>query len=273
MILIGESGATKADWRLIGDHGEIRQFQQKGFNAATHDHSTFIGELKPLIPEPEKVKKIYLYAAGVNEGIKKPLIQTMQSLFHDATISIETDLLAAARGLLGSKPGMVGILGTGANLCKYDGDQIIQRIPPLGYILGDEGSGSYMGKQLLTRFLRKQFSESLMSEINQYFGGIEEDEVIREVYGKPSNTYLASFSRYLIENQNDREIYQLIHRCFHDYFDAFGVNKDLKHGFTGSVAFLCGNILRKVTAERQIQLDLIVQSPIAGLTLYHQENG
>ncbi len=273
MILIGESGATKADWRLIGDHGEIRQFQQKGFNAATHDPAEFLQGLKPLVPEPEKVSKVYLYAAGVNDEIKKPLIKTFQSLFGNASIDIETDLLAAARGLFGNDPGMVGILGTGSNLCKYDGDRIIQRIPPLGYILGDEGSGNYMGRRLLAMFLRHQFSKSLLKEIDQYFNGIKEADVIREVYSKPSNTYLASFSRYLIENQNDREIYQLIHRCFNDYFDAFGVEKNMKYGFTGSVAFLCGNILRKVAVERGIILDLIVQSPIAGLTLYHQENG
>jgi len=273
MILIGESGATKADWRLIDDSGGVQQFQQKGFNAATHDPAEFLRELETLIPEPERVKKVYLYAAGVSDGVRSPLTKTFHTVFHDATIYVETDLLAAARGLLGNEPGMVGILGTGANLCQYDGYKIIQRIPPLGYILGDEGSGSYMGRKLLARFLRKQFNSSLLAQINAYFNGIEEEEVIRQVYGRPSNTYLASFSRFLIENQNEREVYQLIHRCFHDYFDAFGVRKELRYGFAGSVAFLCGNILRKVAAERGIALDLIVQSPIAGLTLYHQENG
>ncbi|MEQ8878289.1 MAG: N-acetylglucosamine kinase [Cyclobacteriaceae bacterium] len=273
MILIGESGATKADWRLIEKKGTIHQFQQKGFNAATHDPAVFMDELKPLIPDPEKVKKVYLYAAGVSEGSKMPLIKVMNGLFHDATISVETDLLAAARGLFGHEAGMVGILGTGANLCEYNGHKIISRIPPLGYILGDEGGGSYMGRKLLARYLRGQFSEELLTKISTYFNGIEEEEVISQVYGKPSNTYLASFSRFLIEKQNDREIYQLIHRCFHDYFDAFEATTELRYGFTGSVAFLCGNILRKVAAERRIMLDLIVQSPIAGLTLYHQENG
>ncbi|MBV6641495.1 MAG: N-acetylglucosamine kinase [Cyclobacteriaceae bacterium] len=273
MILIGESGATKADWRLIGKDGNIQQFQQKGFNMATHDSAEFLEGLKPLIAEPEKVTKVYLYAAGVSEGLKKPLIKSMNGLFPDAVISVETDLLAAARGIFGTEAGMVGILGTGANLCEYNGDKITGRIPPLGYILGDEGGGSYMGRKMLARYLRGQFSDELLAEISTYFNGIEEEEVIREVYGKPSNTYLASFSRFLIENQNDREIYQLIHRCFHDYFDAFEATTDLRYGFTGSVAFLCGNILRKVAAERRIMLDLIVQSPIAGLTLYHQENG
>ena len=272
MILIGESGATKIDWRLINGE-KIQQFQQKGFNAATHHPGEFLSGIEEFIPDPSKIKRFYLYAAGIIDEIRLPLNDAIEGIFPNAHVEVASDLLAAARGLCGNSPGMVGILGTGANLCEYDGKQIASRIPPLGYILGDEGGGSYMGRKLVARYVRKQFGEPLLEKIRQQYPEVTEAEVIRQVYSQSANTYLASFTRFIVDNQNDPEIYQLAHRCLHDYFDAFKVDTQLPYRFTGSIAFYLGNILRKVSAERGIHLDLIVQSPIAGLTLYHQEHG
>ncbi len=272
MILIGESGATKIDWRLIDD-AKIQQFQQKGFNAATHDPAVFLEEIKMLVPQPKDIVKFYFYAAGIIENENHPIAESVQKIFTNASVEVGSDLLAAARGLCGNKPGMAGILGTGANLCEYDGEKIVNRIPPLGYILGDEGGGSYIGRKLVARYIRNQFGGSLMGKIREAYPELNESTAVKKVYGEPSNAYLASFSRFVIENQDDLEIYQLAHRCFHDYFDAFDMKTSLPYHFTGSIAYLLGNILRKVAAERGITLDLIVQSPIAGLTLYHQENG
>lgn len=272
MILIGESGATKIDWRLI-DGKDIQQFQQKGFNAATHSPQEFLAGIATSIPAPDKIKRFYLYAAGIIDEIRLPLNDAIEGLFPNAKVEVASDLLAAARGLCGNAPGMVGILGTGANLCEYDGEKIASRIPPLGYILGDEGGGSYMGRKLVARYIRKQFGDSLLKKIKQQYPDMIESEVVRQVYSGSANTYLSSFTRFIVDNQNDPEVYHLAHGCLHDYFEAFKVETDLPYRFTGSIAYYLGNILRKVSAERGIKLDLIVQSPIAGLTLYHQEHG
>ncbi len=276
MILIGETGATKTDWRLIDESG-IRQFSQPGFNVATHDPQVFIDNTKAqfqtIAPD---IDRVYLYLSGIGEAGNELLDNLLQETFSKATIHLASDLLGAARALFGSGPGVVGILGTGANACKYDGEQLVERIPPLGYILGDEGSGNYLGKKFLAMYLRGRFSADLTKKIAAQFEGLDEPAVLRQVYGQTSNTYLGTFAKFLIDHQNEPELYPLIHQSFHAYFDAFHFSdsdKQLTHRFTGSVAHFLGNILRKVAAERGIALDLIVQSPIAGLTLYHQKNG
>lgn len=275
MILIGETGATKTDWRLL-DGESIQQFVQEGFNATTHDSKVFVQNTKNQFQSfASDIDQIHLYLAGGNDSLNRSLKVSLQQVFPKASIHLATDLVAAARALYGKEPGIVGIIGTGANACIYDGNHITEGISPLGYILGDEGSGNYLGRQFLRMYLRGQFSANLTKKINEQFGEMDENSVLQRVYSQAASTYLASFVRFLIDNQNDEEIYQLIHRSFHDYFDAFRfpkAEKTLKYRFTGSVAHFLGNILRKVASERGITLDLIVQSPIAGLTLYHQQN-
>lgn len=279
MILIADAGATKTDWRVI-ERGEILQFKSDGFNPRSHSISTFVNSIpREIISRKNKIKNVYYYGAALSDpAITSRLKGLLLAEFKHAEIFITTDLFGAARSLFGKEAGVACILGTGSAACFYDGFKITKRIPSLGYILGDEGSGFYLGKELLSRYLRGQLSEIIENKFNQEFGKISEEMVLHRIYQEPkANAYLAGFTSFVINNQSDPFLYQLAYRnielFFQQYFRDFEEIKTKKIRFTGSVAYFLSNIIRKFATDHQLTIDLISQSPIAGLTLYHKENG
>lgn len=273
MILVADVGGTKTDWRLI-DGVEMGQFSSKGFNLSTGDFNDFIRNIPVEVKELEGLKEVHLYIAGIQQSgiIGGSDMRKLQEAFNTKRLFINGDHLAAARGLCLDQPGWVGIIGTGSNLCQYDGSQIVKRIPPLGFILGDEGSSVYMGKKLVRDVLRGKVPENISDSLSKRFN-LSEQEVIGKVYKSgEARVFLSSFSRYLLQNSSDPYVYHLIYSSFEEYFDAFLIDNtpEVIH-FTGSVAFFFSNILRQVSNDRGIRVGNITETPIAGLALYHKQ--
>lgn len=275
MILIADAGGTKTDWQLVkGD--KITQFFTQGFNPNTHEMDDFIKEIEYTFRAIlVKVEKLFFYGASVypensifKEGISR--------LFPNAQVETNNDLLGSCRSLSANAPAFVGILGTGSAGCYYDGTKVINHRPSLGHALGDEGSGAILGKNLLTLALRKRLDSSLQTLFDQEFK-LTKEKVYAHVYnGEAPNTYLASFVKFLLKNKRESQIHELLSREFRSYFEAFFMDMkglhDYPFHFTGSVAYYFGDFIREIGSELNLTISRIVQSPIAGLTLYHQSN-
>lgn len=277
MILIADSGSSKTDCRIINNDGSISQATCAGMNPYYHDSDSILKELAEILkPQIDgEVQQVFYYGAGCStaENCSK-IAEAILRVFPTASIQINHDLLAAARSLCGQEEGIACILGTGANSCLYDGSDIVDNVAALGFILGDEGSGFYLGKQLMADYLRRNLPQNIADAMDEKYG-LNKDAVLKKVYLKEGGSkYLASFSEFISENIGDPYLYRMVYHSFDEFFEK-NVMKYENHAnqnihFTGSVAFYFSDILRQVGQDKGITIKNIIQSPIAGLTLYHQ---
>jgi glucosamine kinase len=283
MILIADSGSTKTDWRIIDSENRIHQFRTAGINPYFQSSEDIVKILQEeLIPacgsllENETISEIWFYGAGCSSPAKVQVVENaLNEVFISAQIEVQHDLLAAARAVCGHKPGIAAIMGTGSNSCWYDGEKIVENIPSLGYILGDEGSGAHLGKLLLSDVLTGDAPENISKNFFERLKYSKED-VLEAVYKQPlPNRFLAQFSKFIYQNLKDPYMTDLVARSFEAFFQKhickYSVHKDLKMGVVGSVAFYFSNILRRVAEENGVEIQTIIESPIAGLALYHLE--
>ena len=278
MILIADSGSTKTDWRIIAKDGSIQQLKTEGFNPYYQSSKEISHKLKvQLLPNiTSDISTIYFYGAGCANPEKNKIIEeALCENFKSSTIEINSDLLAAARSTCNHEQGIACILGTGSNSCLFDGKEIIDNIRPLGFLLGDEGSGAYLGKILLVSYLRGELPEKLAKKMNDRYK-VSINDVLQKVYKEPfPNKYLASYSKFLYDNINEPYVYQLVYQAF-EMFIKMNVMKyenheNIKVHFVGSIAFYYANVLRQVASDLGIGVKNILETPIAGLTLYHQQ--
>jgi len=278
MILIADSGASKTDWRVINEKGEIGQHKGIGFNPNYQTAVEMSNELQDefLLNLRDEVETIYYYGAGC--GSQKNRLQVtnaLKSIFKSAEINVDHDLMAAARATCGHQPGIACILGTGSNSCDYDGEVIVAKRPAPGYILGDEGGGAYIGRKFLQDFIHEEMPEKLRDKVIDTFQ-LDNQIIIENVYQKPfPGRYMASFCRFITEHNSDPYCYMLYYNSFHDFFKKHVMKyKNYKKkpvNFVGSIAFHNSDILRSAAYDADIHVNLIIEGPIAGLTLYHQE--
>ncbi|MCH4154727.1 MAG: ATPase [Muribaculaceae bacterium] len=278
MILLADCGSTKVDWRVIEGKNEIKQVTTRGMNAIllTEQEMTDIikAELVPAITGLD-IKEVYFYGAGclfdyicanVRRAIKANIPSTEK-------IEVSTDLLAAARALLGDKPGIACIIGTGANSCYYDGEKIAENVSPLGYILGDEGSGAVLGKLLVGDVLKHQLPEHVCQKfLKEYDMNLQ--KIIEGVYKKPAaNRFLASFAPFFQNNMDEPGIHRIILNAFKSFFVRNVENyKDYKKvpvSFVGSVAYHNAAVLREAARPLDITVGKVEKSPMPGLIEYH----
>lgn len=276
MILIADSGSTKTDWRLIEDSGEISQFKTAGMNPYYQDSEGIYQELKKnLVPNVSRpIESVFFYGAGcINQSDKQVVENAIIKAFGKVHLEIHDDLLAAARALCGADPGIPCILGTGSNSCVYDGQNIIDRIPPLGYILGDEGGGAYIGRRLVSDYLKRIMPDAIKARFIKRFAP-DQNTIMESVYKNEfPNRYLASYSQFALHNLNDPYVYDLVSQGFSTFLDRNVLRyKDYQKypiHFVGSIAYYYSDILRQVANDRGLVVRNILESPIAGLTLYH----
>lgn len=278
MILIADSGSTKTDWRIITKNNLVLQAKTAGFNPFYQGVDEVLSELKqvllPQITPTEEIEEIHFYGAGCSTENSISIISTSLNEVFKAKAFVNTDILAAARAVCNREAGIVGILGTGSNSCFYDGETIAYSRPNLGFILGDEGSGSFMGKKLITAFLYEELPAQLMEKFKKKYG-VDRADIMENVYKSPfPNRYLASFTQFLFHNLKDPYVYRLVYECFDLFFEKhimkYENTSKFKIHFVGSVGFYYSNILRQVANDKGLTLRNIMESPIAGLTLYHQ---
>lgn len=278
MILVADSGSTKADWNLVDDQGNIvKQASTIGLNPLFINTEGIVAELgKTLVPElgNAPISNIYFYGASCSSADRKAVVANgLKQLFAGSQVMVDHDMLAAARALCGNEPGFAAILGTGSNTCYYDGNDIVENIPALGFILGDEGSGAYIGRLLI----REYIYETLPAELHQQFTtdyGLTKDDIFSAVYSKPlPNRFLAQFARFCTRHQSHPHIEALLTKALDDFFVhhicRYDKHKQHPVGFVGSVAHFHSHILKTVAQKHGVSVGKIIEAPIAALTLYH----
>ena len=282
MIVIADSGSTKCNWQLVDDSGSVRRVQSRGINAVLQRPDEVEALLRETFAEPVQADALHFYGAGCGERYPEQSARLREALaryFPAARIAVESDLMGAARALLGGRAGIACILGTGSNSCYYDGVRIVRNTPPLGWVLGDEGSGTYIGRQLVGNLLKGLCDESLRRLFFEE-ERLDYDEIIRRVYREGmANRFLASFTRFVARHIDRPELDELV--C--EAFRAF-VRRNLAHypadaevSALGGVACHFERQLRHVLATEGLRAGRIVETPDEGLLNYQygtdQSNG
>ncbi len=277
MILIADAGGTKTDWRLI-DGQSVTGFQSAGFNLSNTPLEPFLSNLPFELLSLNEIKEVHFYAAGVTpDSDFSKLAMKLSELFHTEEVNIYPDTLAACRSAYGHSRGWLGLLGTGSGLVYYDGMSVSDRIPSLGYVLGDEGSGADLGRRLVKAFLRNQLSKKLSDELLNEYPELNENLILDSIYCKSGgNVFLSGFVPFLQDNQDDLQINQLLKKAFSDYMSGFfeGIEiEDNQIKMIGSVAYLFQDMIRDQAKLLNINILEVIQSPIHLLTKYHSNNG
>ena len=277
-MLIADSGSTKTDWCVILDNTPIKRIGTKGLNPFFQSEEEIQQELThsllPQLPEGT-IDSVYFYGAGCTPE-KAPTLRRAiaDSLPIVGNIKAYSDMLAAARGLCGREAGITCILGTGSNSCFYDGKEIVNHISPLGFILGDEGSGAVLGKLLVGDILKNQLSPALKEAFLTQFD-LPVPEIIDRVYRQPfPNRFLASLSPFIAQHLEEPGIRQLVLGSFIAFLRRNVMQYDYTQypaHFIGSVAHCYKEILQEAAQETGIRIGKILQSPMEGLIQYHSD--
>ena len=278
MMLIADSGSTKTDWCVILDNTPIKRIGTKGLNPFFQSEEEIQQELThsllPQLPEGT-IDSVYFYGAGCTPE-KAPTLRRAiaDSLPVVGNIKAYSDMLAAARGLCGREAGITCILGTGSNSCFYDGKEIVNHISPLGFILGDEGSGAVLGKLLVGDILKNQLSPAIKEVFLKQFD-LTVPEIIDRVYRQPfPNRFLASLSPFIAQHLEEPGIRQLVLGSFIAFLRRNVMQYDYTQypaHFIGSVAHCYNEILQEAAQETGIRIGKILQSPMEGLIQYHSD--
>jgi glucosamine kinase len=276
--LIADSGATKAEWVLIND-GEKKTLFTQGISpyflnteqVADLVQNELAKKLKNVI-----VEDIHYYGTGcANPENAKSIKKALHKVFPQANCNVNTDLMAAARAVCGHEKGIACILGTGSNSCYYNGKSIVKNSPGIGYVLGDEGSGAYLGKKVIQYYLYNTFDEDLRARFDAKFvtNGVE---ILDNVYKKPlPNRYLATFTMFLAENRGHYMIENIIEDGLNDFFfqHLCKYNEVWKYpvSFVGSVADGFKDVIQQLCNSYEFELGTILKNPMQGLVKYHNE--
>ncbi|GAA4435533.1 ATPase [Ravibacter arvi] len=278
-ILIADSGSSKTDWALAAANGEtLKEWQSPGINPFFQDADTIEALLNEVVfPQlaGSEPATIAFYGAGcADPAINAPLKGIFGKQYKGATVGVESDLLGAARSLCGHEKGIACILGTGANNCLYDGREIVGNIGSLGFWMGDEGSGGYLGKRLVISFLHKELPENLSAAFSEKYPGVNRLEILDKAYRQPfPNRYFARYTHFLSEQQGDAFVDRFLEEAFllflekyvckHPHADRYPVS------FTGSVAWIFQQQLLRAVGKMGLQPGKIEQRPMPGLIRYH----
>lgn len=277
--LIADSGSTKTDWRIINEN-EVIEVKTVGFNPYYQDANSIANELKTnLLPYINcEIHEVYYYGTGVTNDekaqvIKDALLQVFPDLKH---IEAHSDVVGAARALCGHQAGIASILGTGSNSCYFDGEKIAFQVPPLGFWLGDEGSGGHLGKSLVLAYLHNEMPAEIRTKFEEKFGVLDRLTILENAYHKPfPNRYFASFSRFIYDNLYDEFCKNLARNCFAEFFEKYIQKYPMKTesqvNFVGSVAFYYKDLISEIAETKEIRVGKVLETPIQGLVEFHSE--
>lgn len=278
MILIADSGATKTDWCFGTTPNHSQIVQTEGINpfhqAADKINHILHKDLLPQLPfNSSEVHEIFFYGAGCTPEKSEKLSSILTQQFPCSTIHVHSDLLGAARALCKHLPGIACILGTGANSCLYDGKNILQNTPPLGYILGDEGSGAYLGKRFLGDCIKQQLPATLLEGLLKEYK-LTLPDILEKVYRQPlANRFLASLTPYIYTQKQHPEVHRFLITCFADFFQrnvlSYPGHQQVPISFTGSVAWYFRNEIEEAARTFNLHTGLFIQSPIEELKHFH----
>lgn len=276
-ILIADSGATKAEWCLISGNKTrtvITQGISPYFLNTEQITDLLRKELKPKLKNVQ-VDEVFYYGTGcANPANAKSVKKAVLKNFNSAKVEVNHDLMAAARALCGRGKGVACILGTGSNSCYYDGRKIVRNSPGLGYVLGDEGSGAYLGKKVIQYYLYGTFDEELRGRFDATYTTTA-NEILESVYKKPlPNRYLAGFAKFLAENRGHYMIENIIEDGLNDFFFnhlcKYREIWNMPVHFAGGVAFGFKDVLQQLCDSYEFELGKVLKNPMQGLVEYHR---
>ena len=277
MILIADGGSTKTDWALVEGKSIKTTFSTRGMNPYNVSDATMRKEIEDnILPHTNvnNIYEIYIYASGCSAKVKQDeVIEWFKPYFPYAKICVEGDLLGAARATCGRNAAIAAILGTGSNSCLYDGENIVENVASLGYVLCDEGAGTNIGKLILRDYLRGRMPKELSEKFSQIHQG-EESDFLNKLYKEESpNYYLASFARFAIENKTHSYCKGVIMQAFESFFKEqityyTSYNKYVIN-VVGSIACLATEELKEVASKYDMVINNVIKAPLKALVEYH----
>jgi glucosamine kinase len=279
MILIADSGSTKTAWGLVDSNTkEASYIMTGGINPLYQQKHEIIQLLQQeLTLGIGNNVDIHFYGAGcISPHVNDIVISALNSVFPGSSVTIETDMMAAARSLCQSNEGIACILGTGSNSCYYDGSNIVTNISPLGYVLGDEGSGAVLGKRFIGDLLKNQLPKSMTHRFLEQYD-FTPAQIVESVYKKPfPNRFLAQFTLFIHDHIYEPALKSLVKNCFNEFFNRnirqYVQAERLPVHFTGSIAFIFKDLLMESAFECGFVTGTITKSPMEGLVRYHVDN-
>lgn len=276
--LIADSGSTKAAWCLL-DGKKKKKIVTQGispyFLSALQIQEILEKELLSALKHIQP-DIIHYYGTGCsNPANIKTVKQALKKVFPVAKINVDHDLMGAAKALCGNEKGVACILGTGSNSCYYNGKKIVNNSPGLGFILGDEGSGAYLGKKVIQYYMYKTFDPELMDRFDAKYN-TNAIEILDAVYKQPmANRYLANFTEFLVENRGHFMIENIIEDSLNDFFFThickYRESWTLPIHFIGSVAYGFKDVVKEMCHSYELQIGKVLQQPMDGLIKYHDE--
>lgn len=274
-ILIADSGATKTEW-CVSDGGETTTIFSEGLNPYYHTTESIRDVVRQtLMPKLDAdIDEIFFYGAGCDSEAKYAVVrEALSSIFTDANIHIYHDLLGAARACFLHEPGIGCILGTGSNSCLYDGKEIIEHIPSLAFILGDEGSAGYFGKKLINKYFRYELPDDLRKPLEKDYN-MDLDYITKGLYdGSQKSRFIASYGAFLGEHADHPLIKEMLYEGFESFISRILLKytnaTDYEVRFIGSVAFAHQDMIKEILQKYDLKPGLFVQNPMERLVEFH----
>lgn len=273
-VLIADSGSTKTEWSILQNGNVVRSVFTEGINpnqADTPAIATLLSKSELVTVQPEQ---IFFYGSGCGSESGRVIVrEALTSVFKGAEISVESDLLGAARAMCHKERGVVAILGTGASSCLFDGAKIIEQKPSLGFILGDEGSGAVLGKMFIKKLLYGELPKNITDAFYAEFA-FDRDAILRRVYREPyPNRFLAAFSEFIERHKSQAAVNEVIRENFKmliaSHLSAYTDAKKLPIHFIGSIAFHFQEELHALLQWNGYTAGNTERSPMEGLLKYH----
>jgi glucosamine kinase len=280
MIIIADSGSTKADWMVVKDDGSHYIVSTMGFNPFYHDSAFIAAELsKEFVKQVpvNEITKVDYYGTGIHDDERAEIVAAaLRSIMPNAVVEVEHDLLASARATCIDQPGIACIIGTGSNTCLYDGQYITDNVSNLGFMAGDEGSGAHLGKKLIQAYFYRELPEEIKADFEAKFPD-GQTAIKNRIYEPNPNVYFASFTRFLATWKDHPFIQKLVGDAFGELMDRHVMKyancKDFPVHFVGSIAHYFQEILDNCLKARGLHLGVIIKKPIDSLLNYHLSHG
>lgn len=280
MIAIVDGGSTKCDWVILENTGKVSQKTESvGFNPNIISADLIPQEIEKnphLFLIKNQLDYVYFYGSGCGTAENALLVETqLQKVFPYAKVTVKEDLTAAAYAAYKGKPAIVCILGTGSNSCYFDGKSVRRDLPSLGFLIGDEGSGSAIGKYLVRRFFMKKLPQDLHQEFVETYH-LTIDDAIKNMYHNPrANAYLAEFNKFVIQRKQHPYFQNMVFDEMKNFFEyqvlPYEEAREAEINFIGSIAYYYEDVLRAAAAELNLTVGHIVQKPIESLVEFHQK--
>ncbi len=274
--LLADAGATKTEWCLVAHDAAPARIYTAGINAnalSDEEIRRVLADLQRQLPvPPAHVDYLFFGGAGCGNPLNADRLHRLLSeIFPAARQEVFSDLMAACRATCGSQPGLVAIIGTGASSCLYNGSKIVAQAPSLGWLLGDEGSGVYLGKMLITAYLHGELDPVVTHELEKRYS-LSPAQIVRQIASDPHpNRFFATFPPFINEFMFDDGVNQLCHNAFRDFFRRFVLCYDdyqyYTLNFVGSVAFAFQEVIRDVAEEYHVPIGVILKAPMERLAI------